>query len=157
MTQENVFQSLLANQPYTPLVLVVDDDRIQHKLFSKLGEELGFRPHAVFSCEQAVKAVSSCPFDLILLDWSMPGADGATCAKQIRALEQQRGTHTPIVAVTGHAFADIEKQCYESGMDDFLTKPFTVEELRAKMRRWISAENATNWQVIQTDRFGKKR
>lgn len=139
MTDEHPFKPFLPDEQLKPMVLVVDDDPVMHKLIRYMSNEMDIAPYIVSCAEDAVEAVSHCKFDLILLDWSMPGADGGTCAKKIREIEKESNkSHTPIVAVTAHAFPDVEEKCYRAGMDDFLSKPFTMEELYSKLKRWIA-------------------
>jgi CheY-like chemotaxis protein len=119
-----------------PLVLVVDDDRTHHKLMELLSKRLAFTAHITSSCTEAVEALNLFSFDVILMDYRMPEVDGFVCAKRIRAMTGQRG-RTPIIAVTGHVTPGMREMCLAAGMDDFLGKPFTLEELHEKLCYWL--------------------
>jgi CheY-like chemotaxis protein len=85
-------------------------------------------------------------FSLVLMDWSMPGEDGKgmnglECAREIRRAEKGTGRRVPIIAVTAHAMLGDQRQCLEAGMDDYLSKPFTFEQFRDKVNKWLSRAN----------------
>ena len=68
----------------------------------------------------------------------MPVMDGFEATRHIRAMERERNErHTPIVALTAHAFAGYREQCLAAGMDDYLTKPFTGKDIDAMLERWL--------------------
>ncbi|HRD47596.1 MAG TPA: response regulator, partial [Caulobacter sp.] len=85
------------------------------------------------SGEEAVAALASARYDLVLMDVRMPGMGGVEAARVIRA----KGVATPIVALTADAFEDDRRACLAAGMDDFLTKPLTESALRAVLARWV--------------------
>jgi CheY-like chemotaxis protein len=118
-----------------PLVLIVDDDASHHRLFELLADRLGITVHTASSCGQAIDALSMFSFDLILMDYRMPVVDGCVCTKQIRATKEI--AHIPIIAVTAHVVAGSREECLAAGMDDFLKKPFTLEELHQKVCYWL--------------------
>lgn len=66
----------------------------------------------------------------------MPMMDGFEATRRIRSMERERGTqHTPIVALTAHAFAGYREECLASGMDDYLAKPFALPDFDALLDR----------------------
>ncbi|MGK4455585.1 response regulator, partial [Klebsiella pneumoniae] len=75
-------------------------------------------------------------FDIILMDCRMPEVDGCECVKLIHGRHGKRAS-PPIVAVTADVLARNRDDCLEAGMDDFLGKPFTLEELREKLTTWV--------------------
>lgn len=93
-----------------PLVLIVDDDPIHHKLMELLADRLGITVHMVSSCGQALEALSMFSFDLILMDYRMPVVDGCMCAQQIRAMKEIQD-EIPIVAVTAHVVQGSREEC----------------------------------------------
>jgi two-component system sensor histidine kinase/response regulator len=120
-----------------PLVLVVDDNPGQQKLFLLISEALGLMAYIVADCEEAVAASTYFCFDVILMDVQLTGESGLSCTKRIREIDKMKGRHTPIIAVTAHAMLGDKERCLESGMDDYLSKPFTMAELKKKLARWI--------------------
>jgi CheY-like chemotaxis protein len=83
-----------------PLVLVVDDDPIHHKLLELLADRLGITAYMASSCGQAIEALSTFSFDLILMDYRIPEVDGCMCATRIRRMQSNHPI--PIIAVTAH-------------------------------------------------------
>ena len=77
-------------------------------------------------------------FDLILMDCQMPGMDGLEATRRIRAGgEATRGI--PIIALTAGVLAEERTACYQSGMDEFLAKPISVQELSAVLAHFLPA------------------
>ena len=93
--------------------------------------------YIVADCEEAVAASTYFCFDVILMDVQLTGESGLSCTKRIREIDTTKGRHTPIIAVTAHAMLGDKERCLESGMDDYLSKPFTMAELKKKLARWI--------------------
>ena len=81
-----------------------------------------------------LEAVTNGSYDLVLMDWQMPDLDGLEATQMIR-----RNGHTqlPIVALTANVLKGAREQCLAAGMDDYLGKPFTQEELQAVLMRWL--------------------
>lgn len=119
-----------------PIVLIVDDNPEYAKLFELLADRLGISVHVVNSCADAIQALELYQFDIIIMDWLMPEVDGPRCTGKIRALENAAGRHTAIIGVSGHDNAT-HTACIESGMDDYLAIPFTLEELHDKLCLWL--------------------
>lgn len=63
--------------------------------------------------------------------------NGHQATQKIRELEQETGTHTPIIGVTAHALESDRELCFQVGMDDYLSKPISPEALEAKIRNWL--------------------
>jgi CheY-like chemotaxis protein len=116
------------------VVLVVDDHESQRALFRLLADRLGITVHVVASGAEAVQSVETDKFDAILMDVQMPIMNGFECT---RAMRKQLTYYVPIIAVTACVFPGDREQCLESGMDDYLPKPFELSELRAKLDAWI--------------------
>lgn len=79
-------------------------------------------------------------FDLILMDCQMPDIDGFEATRQIRTMEAARGSkRTPIIALTANAIAGGREDCLRAGMDDYLAKPYSGEQLSSALARWLPA------------------
>ncbi len=126
-----------------PIILVIDDDPTHRKLMQLIANHIDIDPHVFADCDEALEAMKLLSFDLILMDWRMAGIDGCACTNKIRALEKQAGKHVPIVAVTAGVMPGDREICLEAGMDDYLSKPFTVEEIRAIIAKWVPARKET--------------
>jgi two-component system, sensor histidine kinase and response regulator len=121
------------------LVLVIDDSPQYGRLLELLSEKLGITAHRVSNCRQGIAALKKLSFDVVMMDWLMPEVDGAACTAQIRAMEALHGRRTPIIGVTGYIKVN-RKMCLDAGMDDYLSVPFTLEELTAKLSLWLKAK-----------------
>jgi CheY-like chemotaxis protein len=126
----------------TPRVLVVDDDSTHRKLMELISDHLGFIPEIVSDGARAIDAVSRSKFDVILLDWRMPEIDGEECTKRLRQLANCKTT--PIIAVTAMALKGDREKCMEAGVDDYLAKPFTSDELKKLVLKWANLNVQTS-------------
>jgi CheY-like chemotaxis protein len=105
-------------------------------------ERLGCHGEAVENGRAAVDAVLRERFDLVLMDVQMPEMDGLEATAEIRRREGGNGPRVPIVALTAHAMGGHRDRCLASGMDDYLTKPVKLDELRQALDRWRAALDA---------------
>ncbi len=118
-------------------ILLVEDDESNAEIATVLLELLGPKVQLAANGALAVAAYRNGIFDLVLMDCQMPVMDGLEATRQIRALEQVSGQHTPIVALTAHSFAGYREECIAAGMDDYMTKPVSTENFREMLGRWI--------------------
>ena len=115
-------------------VLLVEDNPVGALLATTLLRRQGCVVETATGGEEALGALERARFDLVLMDMRMPGMDGLTATRALRA----RGVTTPVLALTANAFADDRRACLDAGMDDHLTKPLGVEALTAALTRWTN-------------------
>ncbi len=115
-------------------VLLAEDNEVTRHFFVKTLEKLGLEVTAVDDGKAALKEALSGQFDLLLLDIRMPGLDGLEVARRLRAA----GFRKPILAITAHAVSEVEAESLRAGMDGFITKPISREELWRHLSRWLS-------------------
>jgi CheY-like chemotaxis protein len=120
-------------------VLLAEDNPINALLARTLLEREGCKVDRVAAGDQAVAALSSDSFDLILMDLRMPGLNGVDATRAIRA----QGVTVPIVALTADAFDEDRRACLAAGMNDFLVKPLTHAALRDVLTRWTGPKAAS--------------
>lgn len=141
VSKERVHKAALAldlvTLDHTAPVLVVEDNAVNRKLCALMLKELGFESHVVESGYEAIKAMSTSQFSLILMDCQMPGLDGFETTRAIRDREASLKQHTPIVALTAQAMSGDRDHCLASGMDDYLSKPVTLQCLHDVLARWL--------------------
>ena len=124
-------------------VLVVDDDPALSEMLGIVLQSDGFEPFFVADGARAVEAFRHTRPDLVLLDVMLPGMDGLEVTRRIRArraepeLAGAEGGRLPIIAVTAHGAKEDREDCLAAGMDDWLTKPFGVDQLVARLERWL--------------------
>lgn len=124
-------------------VLVVEDDKKNQIVFSTLLKNMGLDFDLAETGLQAVDAVRQRTYAIILMDVRMPELDGLEATKKIRSLCSVTGKQIPIVAVTAQAMDGDKERCIWAGMSDYLSKPFTREELEKTIVRWIGALGTT--------------
>jgi signal transduction histidine kinase/DNA-binding NarL/FixJ family response regulator len=116
-------------------VLIAEDNAMNRELAVYMLEELGCSVDVVVDGKLAVSAVAADQFDVVLLDCQMPEMDGYGAARAIRLQELGSLRHVPIVALTANASKGDRERCLSSGMDDFLSKPFTLQQLSSVLSR----------------------
>lgn len=114
-------------------VLLVEDHPVNRTLALALLERLGIAADVAEDGQQAVDHVNTRTYDAILMDVQMPVLDGIAATREIRDLALPAQPH--IIALTANAYPRDRELCLAAGMDDFLTKPFRLEELRDKLLR----------------------
>ncbi|MFZ4774390.1 MAG: PAS domain S-box protein [Terrimicrobiaceae bacterium] len=115
------------------LVLVVDDDRINTILARKFLENIGLRAEVAVNGQAALDAFAPGKYCAILMDMQMPVMNGLEATVKIREIEAATESHVPIIALTANVMPGDRERCMASGMDDFLTKPFSRDDLAAKL------------------------
>ncbi|MBZ0258610.1 response regulator, partial [bacterium] len=115
------------------------DNRINQTIMKKMIEHLGYIVRIASDGKEAIQGFRSSLFDAILMDCQMPVMDGYQAATQIRQLENEspETSRIPIIAVTAHAIKGDKEKCIEAGMDDYISKPFTLEQLEEKLHQWV--------------------
>jgi CheY-like chemotaxis protein len=120
-----------------PRVLVAEDNPVNQRVAVRMLERLGLGADVASDGHEAVQSYARQPYAAILMDCQMPELDGFEATAQIRAREGT-GRRTPIVAMTASAMRGDRERCLEAGMDDYISKPITIESLSAVLERWLS-------------------
>lgn len=118
-------------------VLLVEDNQVNQMVASGMLRKLGHRVTIAENGEQALNHLSNHHCDLALMDCQMPVMDGFEATRRLRdmkGLEQ-----LPVIAVTANAMEGDREQCLEAGMNDYLTKPYSIDAIRAMLERWHTA------------------
>jgi two-component system CheB/CheR fusion protein len=121
-------------------LLLAEDQPVGRLFATRILEQLGHRVTAVDDGEQALQAWEQGQFDLILMDVQMPGMDGIVATALIREREQQRGTRTPIIALTAHALNEDRSRLLEHGFDGYVPKPIDVAGLQDEIQRLLQGD-----------------
>ena len=120
-------------------MLLAEDNPINQKVALAMVEKLGYHADAVANGLEALDALGSRPYDLVLMDIQMPEMDGLEATAQVRDPKSAvRGHDVPIVALTAAAMKGDREKCLAAGMNDYLTKPLRPEELGRMIERWAA-------------------
>ncbi|MFP4167807.1 MAG: ATP-binding protein [Desulfonatronovibrionaceae bacterium] len=140
--EEDQNQALLRREPLSfagqsPVlrVLVAEDDPLNRKLISTFLKSLGHEFEMVENGREAVRSAGEKDYDIILMDLHMPVMGGMEAAQEIYASENSPASPV-IIAMTADARKDIVRECLESGIADYLTKPFEKAELKRVLKKW---------------------
>lgn len=131
-----------------PNILVVDDNEPNLRVAAMLLEELGLRPIKAASGQEAIDVVRNQPIDLVFMDIQMPGMNGLQASQKIRQLPDKSAL--PIIALTAHAMADERRVLLREGMNDYQTKPISIEQLAACVQQW-TGYRYNGEELAQTD------
>jgi two-component system phosphate regulon response regulator PhoB len=112
-------------------VLLVDDDAEIREVVSAMLDAVGLRVEAVETAERALERVHAQAFDLVILDWNLPGMSGIELCKVIR--RDRDLVNVPVLFLTGNASQKDIVDAFASGADDYVTKPFRAPELGARI------------------------
>ncbi|MFK8068341.1 MAG: response regulator [Gammaproteobacteria bacterium] len=138
-------------------ILVAEDNIVNQELAREMIGNLGCTTEILDNGQLTFDAITKYsldnlhkPYDLILMDCQMPEMDGFEATKQIRAWEsQQKEIHRiPIIALTANAMEGDREKCLAAGMDDYMAKPFNLEQLGALLHRWLPLLAKENKSVI---------
>jgi signal transduction histidine kinase/CheY-like chemotaxis protein len=121
-------------------ILLAEDNLVNQKVALHMLDKLGYRCDIAANGEEAVAMVEQINYDLVLMDCQMPEMDGYTATQIIRDREHGTGRHTPIIAMTANAMREDRARCLASGMDGFVPKPISIEELDTALECWVPEE-----------------
>jgi PAS domain S-box-containing protein len=126
-------------------VLIAEDSSINQEVASQQLRVMGCQVDVVDNGVAAVRAVAQTAYDLVLMDCQMPEMDGYEATRRIRREEKDNGgSRLPIIALTANAVKGDREACLAAGMDDYIAKPFTQEQLRTVMLRWLPTGKFAN-------------
>ena len=117
-------------------LLVVDDVKVNQRLVSRMLSAIGFRIDVAANGHEAVQAVHSLPYDLVLMDVQMPEMDGFEATRLIRTLEGP-SSEIPIIAMTANAMRGDRELCLQAGMSDYISKPIDRATLIRQVQFWL--------------------
>ena len=123
------------NLKFAARVLLADDNEINQQVGRRMLEFLGLTVDVVGNGAEAVRAALSQPYALVFMDVQMPEMNGYDATRAIK--ERLKGRILPVVAMTAHAMSGDRERCLAEGMDDYVAKPFSAQDLRRVLVRWL--------------------
>ena len=124
---------LEAEKAFSLKILVTDDDDLSRRLMRVILTQEGHRVEMAANGLEALEAVKNNTFDIVFMDLHMPDMDGMEASRQIRAWESG-DSHTFIVALTASYLPEIGQALFDSGIDNYISKPFEVEQIQKLLK-----------------------
>jgi CheY-like chemotaxis protein/HPt (histidine-containing phosphotransfer) domain-containing protein len=122
-------------------ILIAEDNSTNREVALGMLRKLGLRADAVADGAEAIRALESIPYDLVLMDMCMPVMDGIEAARLIRNPESAVLNHAiPVIALTANAMQSDRQSCLAAGMNDFVSKPIIKRVLRDALEKWLPAD-----------------
>jgi len=139
----------VANETWLPKlkgkILLAEDNLVNQEVAMAMLQRMGLQAKIANNGTEVIKYLAEDMFDLVLMDCHMPIMDGFEATQKIREREMTLAlTKLPIIALTANAIIGDREHCLAKGMDDYLSKPFTLEQLHKMLSQWLPKDTAGN-------------
>lgn len=119
-------------------ILLVEDNYVNRKVTLTILHKLGLHAHAVKNGTEALEELTRESYDLVIMDVHMPVMDGYETTREIRKAASSVQNHKiPIIAMTANVLSDVQKKCHDAGMNDYMAKPVSTQQLRMILSKWL--------------------
>ena len=129
------------------LCLIVEDNAVNQMVLKASINKLGMNAVVAGHGKEALELLSIHPVDIVLMDCQMPVMDGFDATRTIRKLDSPRSM-IPIIAITANAMSKDRERCVESGMNDYMSKPVDLHELREKLLKWLPLKQSAPTRTV---------
>ncbi len=134
-----------------PRLLLVEDNPVNQEVALAILQELGIQASCAWDGEEALLKLATDHFDVVLMDCHMPKLDGYATTRQLRETETLSGAvRTPVIALTANALSGDAELCFAAGMDGYLSKPFSVDELFVALKPYEQPGTADTGSLERT-------
>ncbi|MBF0163795.1 MAG: response regulator, partial [Magnetococcales bacterium] len=154
--EESQSVSQLEDSRFDGHILLVEDNLINQEVAESTLGLYGLQVTVAHNGQQALNTIlnADTPFDAIFMDCEMPILDGFETTRRVRAWEMEHGLpRIPIIALTAHVLKESQRLSHEAGMDDYLHKPFSQQDLVKVLQRWLGAGNGSGHERINDPRY----
>jgi signal transduction histidine kinase/CheY-like chemotaxis protein/ligand-binding sensor domain-containing protein len=138
LREENIIRftpEIAAEKPLS--ILIAEDNLVNQKVIGQMLSKMGYAADIAENGIEAVKAIAAKTYDLVFMDVQMPEMDGLEATKKIRNLAV---TQPVIVAMTANAMSGDREECIEAGMDDYISKPITMSDLKQVLEKYTDGK-----------------
>jgi PAS domain S-box-containing protein len=118
-------------------ILLVEDNDVNQKVALRLIEKIGYQTDLASNGIEAIEAVKSIDYDIVLMDLLMPEMDGLEASKRIKELSKNK-SRPKIIAMTSNSMLGDRELCMDAGMDDYINKPIRIDELKTALNKWLT-------------------
>jgi len=140
-----------------PEILVVDDDGMSRRVLAQLLNAAGYNCRVSKDGSEALDTIHERPPSLLLLDFDMPGPNGAEVLRRLRSDNDPAVAQIPAIMLTAHGSEQSEVSCLQAGADDFVTKPVNASVLRARIETQLRLRSMRQQVEQQNDELEKWR
>ncbi len=147
-------------------ILLAEDNITNQQVALGILKKMGLKADAVANGKEAIKALETLPYDLVLMDVQMPQMDGLEATRRIRSLKSRvLNPAVPVIAMTAHALADDRERCRAAGMNGYVSKPVNPQALANELGKWLSqgpdlasggSADPVPEMILPADRFNHK-
>ncbi|MDH3393867.1 MAG: response regulator [Desulfobulbaceae bacterium] len=141
MPLKNDFHAAPYNLTKSSHILLAEDEPNNRAMIMFFIQMQGWQVTAVENGREALAEISESEYDLVLMNIRMPEMNGFETLTAIRAMEKIREKHTPIIAVTANAIKGYREKCLTYGFDDYIAKPFRLEDLGQTIKNFLGKPN----------------
>lgn len=124
-----------------PAILLAEDNKANQVISKAMIQAAGFSVEIAENGLEVLQLLEVRNFDLILMDCQMPEMDGFEAVEKIRALENKTLASLPVIALTADAQGETREACLAAGMNDFLAKPFSMDQIADMLNKWLSGKD----------------
>ncbi|MBP1910722.1 PAS domain S-box protein [Methanolobus bombayensis] len=129
-------------------ILLVEDNIVNQKVAQTMLRKLCHLVDTANNGEEAIEALKNIPYDLVFMDIQMPVMDGMDATRIIRSTNSAvLDQNVPIIAMTAHAMKGDEERCLDAGMDDYISKPITLQAINDILDKWIETIENTHSEI----------
>jgi CheY-like chemotaxis protein len=121
-----------------PRVLLVEDNEVNQRVSALMLERAGCAVDVAGNGFEALAAYENADYRLVFMDCQMPHMDGFEATRRLREDERRSGAHVPVIALTANAMPGDPERCLAAGMDDYLSKPMRLADLKRVITRWLA-------------------
>jgi CheY-like chemotaxis protein/HPt (histidine-containing phosphotransfer) domain-containing protein len=151
-TKYTVRESLNLFSGWNARILLAEDNITNQQVALGILKKLGLRANAVANGLEALKALETLPYDLVLMDIQMPEMDGIEATRNIRERKSANGiSRIPIIAMTAHAMQGDRENFMKAGMNDYISKPVSPHALSEALKKWLPKKETTGDMVQNSD------
>jgi CheY-like chemotaxis protein/HPt (histidine-containing phosphotransfer) domain-containing protein len=150
-SNEDTFTNTILSQPS---ILLVEDNTVNRLVAEGMLQNIRCHIDIAVNGQEAVDKFSESDYDIIFMDCQMPVMDGFAATSEIRDIEsREKKKRTPIVALTANALKGDRERCMSAGMDDYVSKPFTIADLKAAIEQQLGSDITSSMRIPKFDQF----
>ncbi len=138
------------------LILLAEDNETNQQVISRQLDMLGYAVVIKNDGLEALAELENRRYGLLLTDCHMPNMDGFELTRQVRAREEQRDSRMPIIAITANSLQGEADRCLTEGMDGYLSKPVTLNQLKMTLSSWLKRDNIPSTGSVVNPHKGEK-